>query len=209
MVSVIGKTGSSIWALLIAAVFFSGCVAEPQIQSSTLARPGESLAAIRVLYLTNRLVSQRGSDKLVADAVYKDIPMRLSERVPAVFALNGIRTDYAISQNADFRPDEATSSVKWGRHDELRSPLLVIQVTDGYSVVAHGNVSLVLNLHIALHDIDRHTKLWNCKYRMGIGTLREISHGHEVVDKMLKAVLDQMARDGLIQLLGDAAVLPA
>lgn len=209
-------TGKIDFRLMVSVFLFTtllatGCAGTSTLYSNTFVKPAQTVTDIKILYLENKLVGKRGGSVSLAAIGYNDLPELLKERAPVVFNLNGISADYATIQKADFGQKEALNTVRWSKTGNANSPLLVIQIVDGSAMTYQGSTTYYLNMHANLFDSSTQTRQWTGQFRntLSKALLGRIGFDNDFVDKMLKSVLEQMAKDGIVKLHGEKAIIPA
>lgn len=144
------------------------------------------------------------------DIGYTDLPELLRERVPIVFALNNIGSEYATFKSKGFGQKEAVESIKWASVTP-DAMLLTLQILDG-QVVSGSHTPRTTTLNMQANLIDPRTQLrqWTGQFRNTFVAPPAGKNGfdNEFVDKLLKTVLEQMSRDGIIALAENKAMIP-
>lgn len=201
-------------ALLIGvAIFLSGCARTSTLYSNTFIKPSQPINELKVLYLENKLTfSNSNTPANFSDIGYTDLPELFRERVPIVFGLNGLGNEYATFQKRDFGQREAINAVKWTKHGDAYIPLLTIQVVDG-SIVSGSKTptTITLNLHANLIDPKNNNRLWTGQFKNAFTKppVGRTGFDNEFTDYLLKTILEQMAKDGIILLKEGKATMPS
>lgn len=206
------KTMIFLIVLISLTSLLSGCAGTSTLYSNTFVKPSRPLTEMKVLYLENLLVSTRSkmSDNF-AQIGYTDLPELLRERVPIIFGLNNINSDYATFQRKDFGQTEAINTIKWANDNSKNSPVLTIQVVDGTVVSGSRTPHTVnLNMHANLIDTKTNTRQWTGQFRNRFVQPPVGRSGYDkpFVDNLLKTILEQMAKDGFVNLPEGKAAIP-
>lgn len=211
-------TSSSLAAILgICAVLLSaGCTTTGTslISSSVLVKPTQSIKEMQVLYLENTLQSSDGMSGWMLETYgYVNLPERFRERVPIVLEMNNIVSDYSTSKKADFNREKAAQYIpKWTKTNNPPS-LLIMQAVDG----SRSGMTFFLNIQVSLFstsDTAAPVRLWVGQFSNTLNKKVVDSKicldifDNEFVDQMLKTILDQMAKDGILALPGKTATIP-
>lgn len=188
-----------------------GCARTSTLYSNTFIKPATQVTKLNVIYIESDLVSKTSKTSVqFYDIGYTDLPELLRERVPIVFALNNIGSEYATFRSQGFGQKEAMESIKWagGTPDAM---LLTLQILDG-QVVSGSHTPRTTRLNMQTNLIDPRTKLrqWTGQFRNTFVAPPAGKNGfdNEFVDNLLKTVLEQMSRDGIIALAEHKAVIP-
>lgn len=188
-----------------------GCAGTSTLYSNTFVKPATQITKLNVLYIESNLVSKSSKTGMqFYDIGYTDLPELLRERVPIVFAVNNIGSEYATFKSQGFGQKEAMESIKWasGTPDAM---LLTLQVLDG-NVVSGSHTPRTTTLNMQANLIDPKTTLrqWTGQFRNTFVAPPVGKNGFDngFVDNLLKTVLEQMSRDGIIALVEHKAVLP-
>ncbi len=198
--------------LVFIVALLSGCVGTNTLYSNVFIKPSQPITEIKVLYLENKMVGKGNTPSSdLATIGYNDLPELLKERVPLVFGMNNLRTSYATVEKRNFGQQEAIEAAKWTTSVNSKPPLLVIQVVNGTIATANnGNTTIQLNMHANLFEGSANARLWTGQFRntLYISLLGRIGFDNAFADSMLKTILEQMAKDGIIKLPDNKAVIP-
>lgn len=198
-------------------VFFSillaGCAHTSTLYSNTFMRPSQPVSEMKVLYLENTLTSAgTGAAADFSAYGYNDLPELLRERISVVFKLNNIHADYATFRKQYFGQQQAIDSIKWASTDNPYSPLLIIEIVGG-SVVSGQRTPTTITLNMNANLIDAKTKLrmWTGQFasRFMQPPVTHVGFDNKSTDSLLKIILEQMDKDGIISLRGGQVVMPA
>lgn len=197
---------------LVALFLLSGCARTSTLYSNTFVKPTTRVAKMHVIYIESRLVSRgsNSSEKLY-DIGYTDLPELLRERVPIVFGLNKIDSEYATFKNQEFGRAEKIESIKWSNSNP-NAMLLTLQIIDG-EVVSGSHTARTTTLNMQANLIDPRTKKrqWTGQFRNTFIAPPVGKNGFDnaFVDNLLKAVLEQLAKDEIVSLPNDQVLMPS
>lgn len=189
-----------------------GCASTSTLYSKTFIKPTNHLTKLNVIYIQSNLVSSTNHDNVqFYDIGYTDLPELLRERVALVFPLNNICSEYATFKSQNFGQKEAIESLQWTTTN-TDAMLLTLQVLDG-RVVSGTRTPRTTTLNLQANLIDPKTKLrqWTGQFSnvFVAPPIGKNGFDNEFVDKMLKSILEQMSRDGLIALTEHNAIIPS
>lgn len=193
-------------------VLITGCTGTSTLYSKTFVRPSKAVTEINFLYIENKLQDRHGrSNTALTKVGYTDLPELLNERVPIIFKMNGITTDYAAIEKVNFGLKQKINAIKWSKLKNPKTGLLVVQVSNGYISTTSGNSTVVLNMHANLFSGTPRKRLWTGQFRnrLAKAPLGTIGFDNEFVDNLLKTILEQMSKDGIIILPDNNAVIPS
>lgn len=183
-------------------MFVTACSGTATRYSNSFVKPTQTIKELKVLYLENKLVAERGASGTVSltKIGYNDLPELLRERVPIVFNANGISTDYATIQRRNFGQKEAIESVEWAKNGNAGASLLIIQVVDGSALTDKYGTTYYLNLDANLFDANTRTRLWTGQFQNTVQyqAFNWSRFDNAFVDKMLTSILEQMAKEGYV-----------
>lgn len=203
---------SQFFLLFFTFFLLTGCARTSTLYSNTFVKPTKTITNIKVLYLENKLIGKSGetSDSSLTSMGYNDLPELLRERATLVLKMNGITSEYTTIQHVNFGQKEAINSIQWAKNTNTSTPLLILQVVDGTITSYQGNTTYDLNMHANLFDSSTQTRLWTGQFknRLTKTLLVHVGFDNEFVDKMIKSILEQMAKDGFIQLNDNKVLLP-
>lgn len=206
------KTMIFLIMLINLTLLVSGCAGTSTLHSNAFVKPSQPLTEMKVLYLNNLLSSSRsGMSDNFAEIGYNDLPKLLRERVPIIFELNNINSDYATSQKDIYGKTEAINTIKWANNHSHNFPLLTIQVVDGRVISGSRTPRTVdLNMHVNLIDTKTNVRQWTGQFRNHFVQPPVGRSGYDkpFVDNLLRTILEQMAKDGFVSLPEGKAVLP-
>jgi len=188
-----------------------GCARTSTLYSNTFVKPTTQVTKLNVIYIESNLVSKTSKSSVqLYDIGYTDLPELLRERVPIVFALNNIGSEYATFKSQGFGQNEAMESIKWASGNS-GAMLLTLQILDG-QVVSGSHTPRTTTLNMQANLIDPRTKLrqWTGQFRNTFVAPPAGKNGFDnaFVDNLLKTVLEQMSRDGIIALAEHNAAIP-
>lgn len=193
-------------------IFLAGCASSPTLYSNTFIKPPQPISGIKVLYLEN-VATDFGTKNPtdISDIGYPDLPKLFRDRVPVVFDLNNIHNDYATLPKPNFGQREAIQAVKWSNIGNTYSTILIIEVVSG-SEVGQQDTSSTVFVYTRANLIDTRTniRLWTGQF---INGFMRPSAGHVVLgsdstDLLLKIILEQMDKDGVIKLKEGNVFMP-
>lgn len=201
-----------IWVTLLA-LLLAGCAGTSTQYSNALVKPAQPITNVRVLYLDNKQSGRRDNPADILTAIgYNDLPVLLQERVAIVFALNNLQAAYATVAKGKPGSAAALETIKWPPAVS-NAPLLVIQVINGsiLSNPQYGSSTVYLNLHANLFDSTARERQWTGQFKntLAISRLGRVGFDAEFTDEMLKTILEQMSKDGVIKLPDNKATIPA
>lgn len=198
---------------ILVVVLFSmqGCASTATLYSNTFIKPVKHVNKLNVMYIESNLVSRTSKTSTqLYDIGYTDLPELLRERIPIVFALNNIGSDYATFKTQGFGHKEAMESIKWA-NDNPGAMLLTLQILNG-QVVSGTRTPRTTTLNMQANLIDPTTKLrqWTGQFRNTFVAPPAGKNGfdNEFVDNLIKTVLEQMSQDGIIALAEHRAAIP-
>lgn len=203
--------------LMLALLFLAACTGTSTLYSKTLVKPTQTITDLRVLYVENKLVTNKlernvdfGKNRALASIGYDDLPELLKERAPIVFGLNGVTTSYATTNKVANSNADLFTSIQWSDNTKANSPLLVIQVVDGSMQKYQSTTNFYLNMNATLFESKSNLRLWTGQFQnmLSIAALGGAVFDNGFADNMLKIILDQMAQDGIVKLKGGRAVVP-
>ena len=206
-------------------LFLSGC-GEVTTKSgiSTIShaenyRPiGKKLTAIKVLYQANTLAPKNSNDinikdaKGIASTGYFDLSKLLAERVPLVFKLNNINTMYELTDSSFMTRNAGSKNQAW---NQFKEPVLVLDASIGTESFNkyYGNGYITFTMLMNLYDETTNIypywegSIENTVY-YGLSTIKDGHIDAKYVDNMLKVILEQLAKDKVIDLQGNIAIIP-
>lgn len=188
-----------------------GCARTSTLYSNTFIKPSTQITKLNVIYVESSLVSKSSNTGVqFYDIGYTDLSELLRERVPIVFALNNIGSDYATFKSQGFGQKEMMESIKWtnGTPDAM---LLTLQILDGQVVSgSHTPRTTTLNMQANLTDPRTKRRQWTGQFRNTFVAPPVGKNGfdNQFVDNLLKTVLEQMSKDGVIALAEHKATIP-
>lgn len=188
----------------IALLVLGGCATTSTLYSNTFVKPSGPVSRLNVLYIESNLVFKGTNTTLqFYDIGYTDLPELLRERVPIVFGLNGIEAECEAARSRDL-------ARQWA-NNKGNSMLLTLQIIDG-QVVSGSHTPRTTSLNLQANLIDPATRLrqWTGQFRNTFVAPPAGKNGFDnaFVDHMLKIVLEQLARDGIVRLPDDRAKVP-
>lgn len=198
-------------SLVVLVFFMQGCARTSTLYSNTFIKPAKHVNKLNVIYIESNLVSKTSkASTSLYDVGYTDLPELLRERVPIVFALNNLGSDYATFKTQGFGHKEAMESIKWAG-DNPGAMLLTLKILNG-QVVSGTHTPRTTTLNMQANLIDPTTKLrqWTGQFRNTFVAPPAGKNGfdNEFVDNLLKTVLEQMSQDGIIPLNEHKAAIP-
>lgn len=213
------KNFPSLLSLVFGAfVLLTACGSDPiAIQSAkAFVKPEQTYSELKLLYLDKKptWVSGRIDPTLSLQMLgYSKLPALLEKRVPVVFGMNGIKAEYASVPANSFGRTEAAQAARWSQSGGTNTPILVIGTVDGSSWDTskyNGNQMMFVTMQADLLDFKTRQRLWTAKFENAVTIAASGRQGfnQEYVDQMLKVVLEQLAKDGMIQLPDNTAKVP-
>ena len=199
--------------LLASTMLLAGCLGTAALNSNTFVKPAAPITALKVLYVQNNLVGNRGGTASLSGIGYESLPKLLEDRVPLVLGLNKISAQFNSIQKIDGVPNNLITGLKWGGAESANAPLLTIQIINGtvLRAMAGGATDYHLTMQVTLFDSTGRTMLWTGQFKnmLSIAMLGVVKFDNDFVDKMLKTVLEKMASDEIIKLASGNAIIPA
>lgn len=200
--------------MLVAALllFLAGCSTSSTKYSNTFIKPSKAISEMKVLYLNHSFFdpSSRMPANL-SDIAYADLPELLRERVSKVFALNKIASEYATLTKQDFGQEKQIQALPWSSSDNATSALLVIEVTNIYSVIGSRTPrTYFVTTSANLFGPNKISRIWTGQFenRFMQPPIGHTGFDNESTDRLLKMVLEQMDKDGVVELKDGKVVLP-
>ncbi|HXU93599.1 MAG TPA: hypothetical protein VFP33_08085 [Gallionella sp.] len=197
-------------ALLLLAL--AGCSTSSTKYSNSFIKPSKPINEMKVLYLEHSFfdpATRRPADlSLIA---YADIPELLRERAVKVFRLNKIASEYATLKKQDFGQEQQIQAIKWSSSDNASSALLVIEVTNVYWIRGQRTpLTYFITTNANLFGTNGSSRIWTGQFenRFMQPPVGHVGFDNESADRLLKMILEQMEKDGIIELAGGKALLP-
>lgn len=209
----------NLWFIAGFILILSGCTGTSVLYSNVFDKSIQPSSEFRVLYLENRLTSSHdpkgvnGQNRMLASVGYDDLGQLFHERAPIVFSLNGLSAQVEIIKKADFGKQEEQKLTLWAQKNGKTIPVLVLQIVGGSAITntQYGNSTIYLNMHANLFNPATKKRIWTGQFQntLSLAMLGKIGFDNKFVDNMLKQILDQMAKDKVINLPKGEAVVPA
>jgi len=198
--------------LLISAVaVLTGCIGTSHLlYSKKFSVPSRPITQLRVAYIeTSPKKIKPISGITLPEVGYNDLPELFRERVPLVFAPNGIASVYATAKAAQPGQKDPVQ-IPWPVGEMTDAPYLLIQIVDGNSFA--NNVTTVFNLdmRVNLYDSPSGLRIWTSQFQNVVTKRAGVIAGfdNDFTDRLLMMILEQMAEDGVIKLPGNRVKAP-
>lgn len=205
----------------LAAVFLmfilAGCANSSTTFSNTFIKPLQPITEMRVLYIENELAppGEKGAGERipqpVSDTGYMDLPELLRERVPKVFKLNNINAKYETFKREKFGRDEQIQAVNWSAEGSSYPSLLILDVP-GISFISGGGRAPTdfVKINANLFGSENKSRIWTGQFTSQFVQSLITYNGfdNKSTDRLLKTILEQMDKDGIIRLTNGKAILP-
>lgn len=210
------------WAKLFLPITFllpllSGCVGTTTMYSNVFDKAAQPATEFRVLYLENKLGSKQGAalparNPMLSTIGYDDLPELFRERVPLVFGMNGLSAEVEAIKRTEFGKQEEQQTLAWSQKEGKNIPVLVLQIVDGNSITntKYGSTVIYLRLHANMINPETKKRIWTGQFEntLSIALLGKVGFDNKFVDKMLKEILEQMAKDKMVTLPKGEALIP-
>lgn len=198
--------------VVVLLLFLAGCATSSTKYSNTFIKPSKALNEMKVLYLNHSFFDPSTKTPAnLSDIAYADLPELLRERVLKVFALNKIASEYATLKKQDFGQERQVQAIQWSSTGNATSALLVIEVTDIYSIIGSRTPrTYFVTTSANLFGSDKVSRIWTGQFenRFMQPPIGHVGFDNESADRLLKIILEQMMKDGIVELEGGKVVLP-
>lgn len=193
-------------------IFLAGCANTFTLSSNTFVKPPQPISEMKVLYLENILTDSATKNPInFSEIGYTDLPELFRDRVPVVFGLNNINSDYATFPKQNFGQKEAMQAIKWSNTGNAYPTMLIIEVVSGTEVWGQ-NTPPTYSIYMDANLIDTTTsnKLWTGQFmsRFMQPPVGRMGFDNESIDRLLKTILEQMNKGGVIKLKGGKVSMP-
>ncbi len=193
-------------------VFLAGCASSSIKYSNTFIRPSNGINEMRVLYLNHSFVDPNTKSPAdLSEIAYADLPELLRERVLKVFGLNQITSEYVTLKKQDFGQAQQFQTIQWSSSGKEGSALLVVEITNIYSVIGSRTPrTYFVTTSANLYSAKGMSRIWTGQFenRFMQPPIGHVGFDNDSADHLLKLILEQMAKDGVVALAGGKALLP-
>jgi hypothetical protein len=167
---------------------------------------------MRVLYLNHSFFDPATKTPVnLTDIAYADLPELLRERVTKVFGFNKIVSEYATLNKQDFGQALQIQAVQWASSDKENSALLVIEISNIYSIIgSHTPRTYFVTTTANLFSGNKISRIWTGQFenRFVQPPVGHVGFDNDSADSLLKLILEQMEKDGVVELASGKALLP-
>lgn len=193
-------------------LFLVGCSSSSTKYSNTFIKPSKAISEVKVLYLNHSFFDPTTRTPAnLSEIAYADLPELLRERVSKVFALNKIASEYATLEKRDFGQEQQIQAIPWPSSGNATSALLVIEVTNIYSIIGSRTPrTYFVTTSANLFAPNKISRIWTGQFenRFMQPPFGHVGFDNKSTDRLLKTVLEQMEKDGVVELEGGKVVLP-
>jgi len=201
-------------ALVLLVSILTGCGTASTTFSNTFIKPPQAITEMRVLYVENipTFSANEGEPRSISDIGYKEIPELLRKRVPMVFSINDLNAEYATIQRQNSSISDQIQSVKWSAISRSYPALLIIDVSHISTVSgSHTPITHTVVINANLLGTQNNSKIWVGKFESPFAQFPFKYNGFDSksTDNLLKVILEQMNRDGVVKLANGKAILPS